>query len=219
MEVPKDVLPDSSPATPLEGEPKVEITPDVVVPPVPPVPPAPVVPPPVVQTPPAPGSQTPSENLLTVLQAERKRVKELEDEVSLLKGTSTPPVSEAFSDEGKMLETKIHSLESELVSLREEKVLEAIQIQYPVLKDLSVEFSQYKVGFPGVEIEKVVKLFLNEKGLLDTPRKGLERSTSGGQPPVSDKLTAEEVADLRKNNHRKYTEYLMNGKIRLDELS
>lgn len=219
MEVPPGVLPDSPPVIPEDGKNQPPVVPDVppvVVPPVPPVPPAPVPP---VPTPPAPGSQTPEEKLLLALQEERRQKKELEDKLLAL--TSEPPsVTEAFSDEGKMLETKIQSLESELSSLREEKVLEAIQSRYPVLKELSAEFGQFRTGYAGVEIEKIAKLFLNEKGLLGTPRKGLEKPAGGGPtPPASDKLTAEEVADLRKNNHRKYTEMLMSGQIRLDELS
>lgn len=218
MQVPQDVLPVSSPASPEDGQNQPPVIPDVVPPVVPPVTPVPPVSVPPVQTPPAPGSKTPEENLLIALQKERDEKKILEDKLLAL--TSQPPVTEAFSDEGKMLESKIATLEAELSSVREEKVLEAIQVQHPVLRELAGEFSQYKAGFPGVAIERVAKLFLNEKGLLDASRKGLERPAgAGGNPPSSDKLTAEEVSDLRKNNHKKYTEMLMNGKIRLDELS
>lgn len=217
-EVPKDVLPGSSPAAPEDGKIQDQPAPSEVVPPVVPTPPAPPAPVPPVQTPPAPGSATPPENLLAALQEERRLRKEAEDKI--LELTQPPAPSEAFSDEGKMLEGKISTLEAEITSLREEKVLEAIQVQYPVLKELAAEFGPYRSQFPGVAIERIAKLFLNEKGLLDPQRKGLERpGGGGGNPPPSDKLTAEEVADLRKNNHRKYVEMLMNGKIRLDELA
>jgi hypothetical protein len=81
---------------------------------------------------------------------------------------------------------------------------------------LSAEFNTFKDEFPASKIESVAKLFLMEKGLLDTPRKGLERQSSGGQAPVSDGLTPEEISDLRRNNHRKYSQMLMDGKIKFD---
>lgn len=198
MEVPKDVLPGSSQA---ETEEVTEvITPEVVVPTKP------------IEV---KGTKTPEANLYAALEEERRKRKELEEK---LQATSEPQVSEAFSDEGKLLEKKINSLQSELVSLKEEKILSSLQSQYPQLRDLSDEFSAFKSEFPASKVESVAKLFLMEKGLLDTPRKGLERQTTGGQAPVSDGLTAEEVADLRKNNHRKYQDMLMAGKIKLDEL-
>jgi hypothetical protein len=107
-------------------------------------------------------------------------------------------------------------MKSELEALKNERALSALHSQYPQLRDLSDEFNSFKGEFPASRVESVAKLFLMEKGLLDTPRKGLERQTSGGQAPVSDGLTPEEIADLRRNNHRKYSEMLMAGKIKFD---
>ena len=216
MDIPKGVLPDSPPVAPGEGEKPVVVTPEVVTPPVAPVSPAPVVPEKPVETPPAPGSATPPENLLSALQEERRLRKEAEDKLANI--TSTPPVLETYTDEGKMLEGQINSLKGTIETLMEDKILDALYVQHPVLKDLSEEFRAYKAGFPQAKIEQVAKLFLSEKGMLEPIRKGLERPAGGGTPIVSDKLTTEEVSDLRKNNHRKYLEYLMSGKIRLDEL-
>lgn len=214
MEVPKDVLPGSSQVqeetvktpkveTPVETQ-KEQTVEDT----------APVLP----KTPEveAKGSKTPETNLYAALEEERKKRKELEAQIYQL--SSEPQVQEAFSDEGKLLEKKIVQLQGELDSIKEEKIVEALYTQYPELKELSSEFSSFRSEYPSTKVENTAKLFLMEKGLLGIPRKGLEKPSSSSVAPVSSGLTAEEVADLRKHNHRKYTEMLMSGKIRLDEL-
>lgn len=205
MEVPKDVLPRSSEVVVEETNEEVVKTEEVT--PTPPVQPK-------VEEP--KGSKTPAENLYAALEEERRKRKELEEK--LYSVSSEPQITEAFSDEGKLLESKIKSLEGTINSLQEEKILSALYTQYPELKSLSSEFETYKQDFPSTKVENVAKLFLAEKGMLETPRKGLEKTT-GGQAPTSSGLSAEEVANLRKNNHRKYLDMLMSGKIRLDELS
>jgi len=210
MEVPKDVLPDPSPATVEDTEKEPIPTPEVKVPTPPEVPPPPPAPAP------APGSKTPPENLYSALKEARDKIKELEGKLDKL--TSEPPVTEAFSDEGKMLENQIKSLQATIESLQEAGIIQALQSHYPALKDLSADFDSFRANYRGIEIEKVAKLFLSEKGLLEPVRKGLERPAGGGTPPAPEGFTAEQVADLRKNNHRKYLEYLSMGKIRLDDL-
>ena len=200
MEVPKDVLPESSQVEVEETEVVEEVKPII----------------PEAKTEPK-GTKTPDENLYAALAEERRKRKEAEDKLFSI--STEPQVSEAFSDEGKLLDGKIKTLESVINNLQEEKVLAQTYSKYPELTGLTSEFDSYRADFPGAKAENVAKLFLMEKGLLNnTPRKGLEKQTSGGQVPVSDGLTAEEVSDLRKNNHRKYTELLMSGKIKLDEL-
>lgn len=196
MEVSKGVLPDSPQVT-VEETTETVITPEEVKP----------------AQPVEKGVKTPEANLYAALEEERRKRKELEAQ---LLSSSEPQVSEAFSDEGKLLEKKILQVNKELEALKNERVLSSLHNQYPQLRDLSAEFNQFKDEFPASKMESVAKLFLMEKGLLDTPRKGLEKTTSGGQAPVSDGLTAEEIADLRRNNHRKYTEMLMAGKIKFD---
>jgi vacuolar-type H+-ATPase subunit I/STV1 len=170
----------------------------------------------VVVTPEVPkGSKTPSENLLAALEQERQKRRELE--AQLLEVTTSQPLQETYSDEGKLLERQISSLKNELEAIKEDKTVDALQVQYPELKELSQEFNSYRSDFPSSKIESVAKLFLSEKGLLDKPRKGLEKTT-GGQVAPTDGFTADEVMDMRKNNHRKYLDYLMSGKIRLDDL-
>jgi hypothetical protein len=161
MEVPKDVLPQSSEVT-VEETTEV-VTPEVV-----------TTTKPIVE---AKGTKTPEANLYAALEEERRKRKELEEK---LQATSEPQVSEAFSDEGKLLEKQIHSMKSEIEAFKNERALSELQSQYPQLRDLSAEFNAFKAEFPASRTESVAKLFLMEKGLLDTPRKGLERQTSGG---------------------------------------
>ena len=195
MEVPKDVLPDSSQVEVEETE-VVEEVKQVI--------------------PEVKGIKTPPENLYAALEEERRKRKEAEDRLHSI--SIEPQVSEAFSDEGKLLEREINSLRGVVNSLQEEKVLSATYSKYPELTGLTSEFDSFRADYPGAKAENVAKLFLMEKGLLSTPRKGLEKQTSGGQVPVSSGLTSEEIADLRKNNHRKYTDLLLSGKIKFDEL-
>lgn len=198
METPTDVLPESSPVE--EGV---------------------VIPEEVTATPPAPqpkGTQTPPENLYAALAEERRLRKEAEDK--LINYSPAPvTVDEVFSDEGRLLQDKISKLEQKLNSVEEEKKLEGVYSQYPVLKEQGSEFETFKSQYPNYKVEDVAKLFILEKGLGDTkPRKGLVKSSGGGQTAPVDGYTAEQVADLRKNNHRKYMDLLTSGKIRLDEL-
>ena len=195
MEVPKGVLPDSPQVTVEETIEEVIAQEEVK-------PTQPI----------EKGTKTPEANLYAALEEERRKRKELEAQLL----SSEPQVSEAFSDEGKLLEKKILQMNEELKTLKNERVLSSLHNQYPQLRDLSDEFNSFKSEFPASKMESVAKLFLLEKGLLDTPRKGLEKTTSGGQAPVSDGLTAEEIADLRRNNHRKYSEMLLAGKIKFD---
>jgi len=198
MEVPKDVLPGSSQVQEETVEtPKVEVTPEVKEP---------------------KGSKTPEVNLYAALEEERRKRKELEDLLASQATQVTVEPQEAFSDEGKLLENKIKSLESKLNTLEDEKIVTALYAQYPALRELSSDFESYRGEFPRTKIENVAKLFLTEKGLLDAQRKGLEKQSSSVTAPSSDRMTAEEVADLRRNNHRKYTEMLMSGKLKLEDL-
>lgn len=200
MDVPKGVLPDSPQVAVEETKAEPVVIPEEIKP-----------------TPEAPkGTKTPEANLYAALEEERRKRKEAEEKLYSI--SSEPQVSEAFSGEGKLLEKKINDLQGVIHSLQEKDVLSSVQSQYPQLRELSEEFNSFRSEFPQSKIENVAKLFLMEKGLLDAPRKGLERQTTGGQGVTSDGLTAEEVSDLRKNNHRKYTELLMAGKIKLDEL-
>ena len=160
---------------------------------------------------PTPGSQTPESNLLAALKEERAKRKELEDKLNNL--TTTAPSDEVYSDEGKLLNDKISSLEAKLESLEYEKTLAQVHSKFPALKELSEEFSEFQKDYPRHKLENVAKLFLSEKGLLEVTRKGLEKPTGGPRVPVNSEMTQEEIENLRKNNYGKYRELLKKGII------
>lgn len=171
-----------------------------------------------VQTPPeAPGGKTPPDRLYAALQEERRLRQEAEDKLKTM--SSAPAEPEIYSDEGKVLHQKITSLQDTIRSLQEEKELERLQAQNPVLRDKAEDFQRFKAAHPGYKSEDVAKLFIVEQGLSAEPaRKGLERRTSGTKVPVADGYTAEEVANLRKTNFKKYTELITSGKVNFSDL-
>ena len=167
--------------------------------------------PPVTPTPPV-GSQTPPENLYAALAEERRLRKEAEDKLNNLT-VPAPSEDEIFSDEGKALKKQLDSVKEQLAHSEEERELERVYAQFPDVKGMSAEFDEFRKDYPRHKLENVAKIFRAEKGLLEGNRKGLERATGGPRTPVTSGMTSDEVADLRKNNFRKYQELLMQGKI------
>src|SRR3990167_2745153 len=163
---------------------------------------------------PVPGSQTPSENLLAALKEERVKRKELEDKLQTF--NTTTPSEEVYSDEGKVLLDRIAALEARDKAREEQLELERIYSQFPLLREKANEFKEYReTEHPRAKIESVAKLYLNEQGLLDNPRKGLEKPTGGPRTPMTSEPTVEEVKALRENNPAKYRDMLKKGLIKL----
>lgn len=163
---------------------------------------------------PTPGTQTPESNLLAALHEERARRKELEDKLNNLTTTETSD-EDVYSDEGKLLKKHITTLEQKIASIEEEKNLEKIFNQYPLLRDKASDFIEYRnTEHPRAKLESVAKLFLSENGLLEPTRKGLEAPTGGSRTPMTSDMTAADVENLRKTNYRKYKEMLMNDQIK-----
>src|SRR3972149_1461186 len=166
-------------------------------------------------TPPAPGSKTESELLLKSLQEEREKRRILEEENLQLKA-SISPEPEFESDEGKLLKKQISSLEDKVIAIEEEKNVEKLFNQYPILRESADKFNEFRQSeHPKAKLESVAKLFLAENGLLEIPRKGLETPTGGSRTPSNPSMTAEEIANLRKNDYRKYVQMLKNGLIKI----
>jgi len=150
-----------------------------------------------------PGSKTDPSLLLKSLQEERQKVKILEEQLL----TKTNTEEEVFSDEGKLLQQQIKVVEEKIL-------LKDLSEKFPALKDKASEFKDYRNQYPGVELEKLAKLFLVENDLNEVePRKGLEKQTGGMRTPQKQGMTVEEVADLRKNNFKKYLQLAREGKI------
>ena len=165
-------------------------------------------------TPSAPGSKTESELLLKSLQEEREKRRVLEEEISSLK--SSLPSDEVFSDEGLALKKQLDAMNEKFSTLEEEKNLEKLYNQYPLLRESADKFIEFRQAeHPRAKLESVAKLFLAENGLLEPQRKGLEKPTGGTRTPESQGMTVEEIADLRSNNWKKYKDMAAKGLIEI----
>ena len=152
------------------------------------------------------GSKTDSALLLKSLQEEREKRRELEQ---VLASQQVQPEFDAFSDEGK-------AIKGELEALKESLVLKELHDKFPALKDKSDEFNEFRKDYPSVPLDKVSKLFLAEKDLLEVPmkRKGLEQASGGGRNVPATGPTPDEIANLRNTNYRKYLDMVKQGKIK-----
>lgn len=150
-----------------------------------------------------------------------ERAKKAEDKLRVLETPNTinevSSENDAWSDEGKLIVGKLSPLEDKINSLEERLALKDIQATYPMLREVSSEFDEFRKEYPRHKMENVAKLFLSEKGLLDSPRKGLEKPTGG---PKNQKtpgtMTNEEVKHLRETNFRKYADMLKKGLIKIE---
>lgn len=170
------------------------------------------------------GSKTPPENLYAALEEERalrkedqRKYRELEDKFNQLH-TTDPSETEFVSDEGRILKGQLDNLSAKLSQIEEEKSLDKLFVQYPMLKENADKFKEFRQAeHPRAKIESVAKLFLAENGLLEKPRVGLESPTGGGRAPIDEGMTPEDVANLRKTNFKKYQEMLSKGQIKMKQ--
>lgn len=210
MEQSNDVPQNPSPAV------REDVTPQTQLPVAPVVTPAAVTPP--------VGSKTPPENLYAALEEERRvsafeRQKRQEAEDKLKQQETTDPFEpEVISDEAKILKGQIDTLSGKISQLEDEKALEKILVQYPVLKENLDKFNEFRLAeHPRAKIESVAKIYLAENGLLESRRVGLENPTGGDRAPVSQGMTPDDIANLRKTNWKKYQELLSKGLIKMDQ--
>ena len=173
-------------------------------------------------TPPVPASDEEKEQLnkkLIELEAQKEHWRtKYERDISNVPSQVIPDSSdEVFSDEGKtIVEKYLAPLESKISSLEDQLALKDLQTTYPDLKGLSNEFNEYRKDYPKHKLENVAKIFLQEKGLLETPiRKGLEKPTGGPRTPISSGMTVDEIKSLRETNFRLYQDMLMKGQIKV----
>ena len=162
------------------------------------------------------GDKTDPNLLLKSLQDEREKRRLLEEELEQLKSSALSE-DEVFSDEGKALKKQITTLTEKINSIEEDKNLQAVYAQYPVLKEKSEEFNTFRAEYPRTKLENVAKLYLAENGLLEPARKGLEKTTGGPRIPPTSGMTAEDVKTLRETNFKKYQEMLSKGQIKIGQ--
>lgn len=163
------------------------------------------------------GDRTDPNLLLKSLREEREKVKRLEEEINTIKSSTLPEIEEAFSDEGKLLETKIKNLESKLEILTSESAKKDLQNSNPVFKEKWEEFEAFRQDpeNKGMNLKTAAKAFLVEQEIYETPRKGLEKTTGGPRTPTSTGMTQEEVETLRTTNFRRYQELLKKGQLKI----
>lgn len=167
------------------------------------------------------GTKTDPALLLESLQEEREKRrieaeknKILEEELNKYKTLSVEQV--AFSDEGKALEKKLDLMASELSEFKKEKVKQEVITSYPVLREKWEEFEDFRTENKGMNMKTAAKAFLVENGILETPRKGLEKTTGGSKVPTASGMTTEEIKQLRTTNFRKYQELIRNGQMKVE---
>lgn len=156
------------------------------------------------------------------LQAQKEHWREKYDRDIALK-TTTPEhsevqVNDVFSDEGKFLKKEITALKEELHSIKKIEARREVESLYPVLRDRKEAFEAFLEDDDNkkLSIKKAAKLFLVENNLLspmETPRKGLEKPTAGGQVKPEPGYTADEIRHMMKNDYKKYEALLRAGKI------
>ena len=182
-----------------------------------------VIPEDITETAPLAGDKTPPNALLRAKQeeAEKRRIAEernrqLEEENQLLR-SSLSHESDVFSDEGKVIVDKyVTPLQETVSTLTDQLALKDVYSAYPEISKLSPEFDEFRAEYKGISLDKVAKLFISEKGLAKPARKGLEKSTGGQRVPLTTGMTTEDVANLRKNDFKKYSEMVRLGQIKIE---
>lgn len=161
------------------------------------------------------GDKTDPNLLLKSLKEEREKRRLLEEEVESLKSST---LSEGeYSDEGKALRGELKTLKSELSEVKSEVAKKDLFIAHPILKDQWGEFEEFRSNpdNKGMNLKTAAKAYLVENGLLEVPRKGLEKPTGGPRTPLISGMIAEDVDTLMKTNYKKYYELLKKGQIKI----
>ena len=164
-----------------------------------------------------PGDKTDPNLLLKSLQEEREKRRKVEEELETVK-SSIPSDLEIYSDEGKALKGELSAVKSELSEVKSELAKKDLLLSQPILKDKWEEFETFRSDpeNKGMNLRTAAKAFLTEKGLLDVSRKGLEKTTGGPRVPTISGMNVDDVANLRKNNYKKYQELLKKGQIKIE---
>lgn len=114
------------------------------------------------------------------------------------------------------VDPQIAQLTERLNRIEEEKQLDSIRTQFPILSDKKDEFEEYRKEFPGVAVDKVAKLFASEN-VQDAPqRKGLEKGGTRKTPPASGKMSADDVKRLRTENYKEYSRRILAGTLEVE---
>lgn len=168
-----------------------------------------------------PGDKTDPNLLLKSLQEERVKRQQLEERLNKLESSipsDKPEEDEFLSDEAKLLKKEIGSLKETIQSMEERQNLKDLYGQFPVLKDKTSEFDEFRKEYPHHKLENVAKIFMAEQGLLEVPpqRKGLEKPTGGTRTPQPQEgYTPEEARDIRVNNPKLYEKLVREQRLKI----
>lgn len=126
---------------------------------------------------------------------------------------------DTMSDEGRLLKDKINRLEKALGSFQEGQSLLSLHSKYPAIKDKQEEFDEFRSEYPGMDLDKVAKVFLVDKGLMETQPKrlGLETPTGGNKNAPKQGMSMEDVQRLRTTQPKMYQKMLREGVINPDK--
>jgi hypothetical protein len=173
--------------------------------------------------PPAPGTKTDPALLLEALKDERTKRQTLEadlilarEELNNLKTNPTIP-PESMSDEGRELDGKIKTLEQQLSGLQADNAKKDVLITYPILREKWAELEEFR-KLPenkGMNLRTSAKSFLVENGLLEAPRKGLEKTTGGPRVATPSGMSEDDVKVLRETSPKKYYQMVKNGQLKI----
>lgn len=162
------------------------------------------------------GSKTDPNLLLKSLQQERDKVRQLEEQISTL--TSSTLSEDQQSDEGKALQAEIKSLRSEITEVKQNSLKSELQSSNPVFKEKWTEFETFRADpeNKGMNLKTAAKAFLIENGLLEPPRKGLEKTTGGTRQPLSTNPTVDDIKHLRETNPREWKRLAISGALKME---
>lgn len=164
------------------------------------------------------GDRTDPNLLLKSLKEEKEKRRKLEEELDIIKSSALSD-DEVMSDEGRILAGKIKVLESALADVKTDSAKKDVLIAHPILKEKWDEFEEFRSDpeNKGMNLRTAAKAYLIENGMLDVPRKGLEKPTGGPRVPVTSGMSAEDIDNLRKNDEKKFYSMLKKGQIKFSE--
>ena len=166
------------------------------------------------------GEKTPERNLFAALEEERRMRRELEDRLraSELKNSAINVEAYDLSDEGKLIKGHVDSVVDDVRVIKEQLELERLYSRFPDLRDVAQDFEQFRADYRSIPLERVAKLFLSEKGLVQTERKGLEQASGGSKTPPKVGMSEDDVRRLRENSPRRYNHLLQTGQLNPDDI-
>lgn len=144
-----------------------------------------------------------------------ERTKKLEARLKELETLQTEPSDDIYSDEGKLLRKEIQTLNEEIATIKATSSKRELQDSNPIFREKWQDFEEFRNNpeNKGMNLKTAAKAYLVENGLLESPRKGLEKPTGGERKPSSAGMTSEDKLNLMKTNFKEWQRLTIEGKI------